>query len=74
MKEKRNQFRYGFDNSVYTAGRYVRRRLDGADYERGEIETIRATADNVLNGFAELVQLLYDKGVVNRSDIENIVG
>ncbi len=43
----------------------ARRSLDGDDYERGELEATRKTADNAVEALGKLLGFLVMKGVIN---------
>ena len=46
---------------------------DGDDYERGSVEAARAQADNCSKTLGRLVEKLFDKGVLSRSEVIEIV-
>lgn len=52
---------------------FVGDRLNGDDYDRGQLESARKTADNATAALGRLVQLLTDRGLLNASDIAFIV-
>ena len=51
---------------------YIVKHLDGADYDRGQIEAVSATADNAVRGLGKLLSLLVDKDILTTSDIKEI--
>ncbi len=52
----------------------VDRELDGRDYERGQIEAISETADNTTRAFGKLIEKLYDKNLLDKSDLTDFLG
>ena len=56
-----------------TAEEFASGELDGSDYERGELETIKAEAGNVKEAFARLIGILHARGDLNEFDVHFIV-
>lgn len=76
MTVHRNQFYKVYDfggvKRVFTAGELVEACLDGSDYERGQIEEIKATAGNTQSAIARLTQILYDRKLITRQDVYTV--
>lgn len=51
---------------------YIERKIDGDDYERGSVESARATADNAGKVIANLVFILRKNGLLQESEINEI--
>jgi hypothetical protein len=78
MKKKHNQFIRAHDwnavKEIFTAAELVERCLEGADYERGQIEELNAGIKNLLAGFARLTEILYHKKILDRSEVYAVAG
>jgi len=53
---------------------YIFHCLNGDDYDSGEMEAARKTADNVCEAFGKLIDLLTSKGLLTATDIKDIAG
>lgn len=51
----------------------VRLKLDGADYERGEIETIKAAVENISDFLGDLTEALYKNGSLGEERLEQLI-
>ena len=56
-----------------TMEEFVVEELDGSEYDRGELETMRAEIKKTVEAFAGLLQTLSDKGVLNDVDVFKVV-
>lgn len=76
MTIKRNQFRRAYEglerDRVWTAGEFVDFCLDGSDYDRGQMEEIKANAENCKSAIGRLTQILYDRKLITRQDVYTI--
>lgn len=67
--------KYDFDGrSKLTIPQAVDHKLDGSDYDRGALEATQAGTRNCQEFLGELVEKLYDKGTLNKKDIEDLLG
>ena len=51
---------------------YIVNKLDGSDYERGELETLHATLKNSITLLAGLINILQEKNILSNKDITDI--
>jgi cytochrome P450 len=51
----------------------VERALDGSDYGRGDLETLKASIDNNAKAIAWLVQTLHDNSALHDTDIKELL-
>jgi len=61
-----------YENKKFTIGEYVTKQLDGQDYERGELETISATANKCVSYLAKLTALLEKNGTLTVAQVKKI--
>jgi len=60
-------------NKFDTISQAIEAYIDGADYERGAVETAQSTANNAGKCLGNLVQLLVEKGVLTKKEVEDKV-
>lgn len=55
-----------------TVKEYINMKLDGEDYDRGQLEAIEKTAANCKELLANLSQHLVDSNIMKESDVEKL--
>lgn len=65
--------RYGEKREYNSIEEYAEQRLDGSDYDVGQLEAAVTTARNNSGAIGRLLDLLADKGLVNAEDAGNII-
>ncbi len=66
-------FKAGYPYDKCTAGEYTERRLNGSDYDRGQLETHSAELDSIKQMLGRLVQHLFDKKLITHDEVYLIV-
>ena len=61
------------EGDIESVQNYVINRLDGSDYGRGELETIKTTLENQSESIARLIDLLATKEQLSARDVEMVV-
>lgn len=56
-------------NTKFTVAEAIQAECDGADYDRGQIETIAATSAKTSQFLGKLVALLHDANVLTEEEI-----
>ncbi len=62
-----------FDKGGEALVKVVERALDGSDYENGELETIRDTANNTASFVARLCLLLIEKKLISKDELKKVI-
>ncbi len=57
-----------------SAQKFIYDNLNGDDYGKGAMEMARDTAYNILDSYSNLIQLLLNKGILSKEDIEDTLG
>lgn len=52
----------------------IKKFLDVTNYDSGRLEHLETTVDNTVKFLGALTQTLYMKGLISRSDVNNITG
>ena len=52
---------------------YVARKVDGADCERGKLEALSGTVDNLVGSFGRLMEVLLSKGTIEPYQVPMIL-
>lgn len=60
------------DKKIYDLADHIASLLDGNDYDRGALESARATADNVGLMLGKLIDVLAAKGVLTKDDLDEL--
>ena len=56
-----------------TLATYVEQKIDGSDYDRGQLKAIGNTAENAGTVLGRLIETLADKGILKLDEVESIV-
>ncbi len=64
--------RYKWDDREYTASELIEKVMGDTDYYDGAIESLSQECNNVQGVVARLVEVLYDKKVINKKDVYKI--
>lgn len=62
-----------YESKNESLSEFIEEALNGDDYDRGALESARATADNVSKAFANLLTLLVENGTVGIDKVLGIV-
>lgn len=61
-----------FGGEEITVKQYICEHLDGSYYDRGQLEEIETTSNNMVNAIASLLSKLVDKKILSKQDIVDI--
>ncbi|MCP4761046.1 MAG: hypothetical protein GY870_04640 [archaeon] len=73
MKIKCEDEQYHQDKKEEEITDYIQSKIDGSDYDRGQIETISATSLNCAEALGNLIDILRQKDILTDKDIHKIV-
>ncbi len=62
------------DRKYYSIHELAQEMLDGADYDTGITESVEATSRNNSVAIGRLLEILLDEGVLQLSDIHDVLG
>ncbi len=74
MTNNKRLFVRKFYKGELTASELIEVELDGDSYEGGRLEQAQAQAENTTEGLGRLVQVLFDKGLIDRADVWTVAG
>lgn len=62
------------ENTKIDLVEYITNQLDGDDYDRGSLESARATADNAVDLLGKLIDVLAAKTTLTDDDLSELFG